>query len=165
MRVYLGTNVSFAAKFRMWPSSTALGAAPTYELALKSFAPKVSFMFGPQVLPTQSPSSFYAFLGAGPLVGPRTSTSSPGASAIRWSYVKLVKAAVACWRSVRGTSPVFQENWNTQMGAFQAGLRKARSHASREKAGYRARSDGWAGSPSAIGSGELDDDKNGPGRF
>ena len=56
-----------------------------------------------------------------------------GQPAVGRSCVKLVKAAIAYWHSIRGMSPVFDGQWNTKLRAFWASLKKACSHVPQEK--------------------------------
>ena len=59
------------------------------------------------------------------MLGPKTPshvTSQPG---VRWNYVKLVKAAIAYWRVVRGERAVFDAEWTPRMGVFWPGVKRS----------------------------------------
>ena len=146
-------------------SSAAPGSVRTYEAALKSVTPKVTSKVGYQIFPMRRTSSF---------VGPRFSASSAGQLVVCWSYVELVEAAVAFWRSVRGILPVFEKDCGTHIGAFWAGLKKACSDAHREKGPLplpEKRSVleralfGASIHCGAVGTNEYGEDKTGLGRF
>ena len=106
-------------------SASDLSAAPAttlpYEAVARSTAPDVSSRLGSHVLPMPSVFSSHALFGVVLLVGPRTYSSDFYQPDVRWSYDKLVKAAITYWPSVRGTSPVLESDRSTQTGASSAG--------------------------------------------
>ena len=115
-------------------SSAAPGSVRTYLAVLKNIARKVTSKLGSSILPMTSEASFDASFGSVVLIGPRPAASSTAQPAVRWSYMKLVKAAVAYWLSLRGVQPVFDAQWSPRMGVFGAGIQRACSHISQEKA-------------------------------
>ena len=64
-----------------------------------------------KVWPMSSEDVFYAFFSAVVLLGPKTALSVSVQPAVRWGYVKLVKAAVAYWHVARGSRAVFDCEW------------------------------------------------------
>ena len=74
------------------------------------------------------------FFASSLLVGPRRPSPAASQPVPRWSYVKLVKAVAVYWHIVRGIRAVSEEGRSPLMGAFRAGIKKARPHATREKA-------------------------------
>ena len=63
-------------------------------------------------------AQFFAFFGAVLLLGPKSSSPVSSQPGVRWSYVKLVKAAATYWRVVRGTRAAFGGEWSPRMGRF-----------------------------------------------
>ena len=43
---------------------------------------------------------------------------------MRWSHVKLVKAAVAFWHVVRWKRAIFDDEWPPRVGAFWCGIKR-----------------------------------------
>ena len=78
----------------------------TYEAKLRAFAPKVTAKLNSRILPTVSEGVLYAFTAA-LLPGPKSPSSVTGQPAVRRSYVKLFKAAVAFRHVVGGRRTIF----------------------------------------------------------
>ena len=76
---------------------------------------------------------FYAFLSAVVSPGPNAASSVSVQLAVRRSYVKLLKAAVAYWHVVRGSRAVFACEWSPRMVVFCSGITRFCVHASMEK--------------------------------
>ena len=72
-----------------------------------------------------SGDAFYAFFGAVVLLGPSTASSVSAQTAVRRSYVKLVKAAAAYWRVARGSRAAYDCGWSPRMGVFWPGIRRS----------------------------------------
>ena len=118
-------------------SASAASAAPltvrTYEATLRATVPKFAAKLGTRVLPMSPGDAFYAFLSAVVLLGPKAASPVSTKPGVRRSYVKIVKAAVGCWRAVRGTRAAFALEWSPRMGVFWPGIKRPRVHASLEK--------------------------------
>ena len=67
------------------------------------------------------------------LLDPRTASSVSSHPGVRWGFVKLVKAAVACWHVARGTRSVFVLEWDPRMGVSWPGITRPCVHALSEK--------------------------------
>ena len=113
--------------------SAASGTARNYEATLRAIAPKVSAKLSLRVLPMGSRGAFYAVLAAVWLLGPKSPSSVTGQPAVRWSYVKLVKAAAAFWHVLRGKRAIFEDEWSPRMGVFWNGIKRSRVRATSEK--------------------------------
>ena len=87
--------------------SAAPGTVRTYETPLRAIAPKVAAKLSSRALPMDSESASYALSGAAAVLGPGPSSSVTGQHAVRWSYVKLVEAAVAFCHVASGMRAVF----------------------------------------------------------
>ena len=111
----------------------APGTARTYEATIRGIAPKVTAKLSSCVLPMESEGAFYAFFTAALLQGPKSLSSATRQPAVRWSYVKLVKAAVAFWHVVRGKRAIFDTEWFPRMGALRAGIKCSYVRATSEK--------------------------------
>ena len=103
--------------------SAASGSVRAYEATFRSIVPKVASKLGPQVLPMRSEAQFCASFGSALTLVPKTASPVSSQPGVRWSYVKLVKAAVAHWRATRGERAVFDAQWTPRMGVFGAGLK------------------------------------------
>ena len=99
-------------------SSAAPGAVRTYEAILRSLAPRVVDILGAPARPMADEAAFIALFGAALLLGPKSHTLATGQPAVKWSYVKLAKAAVASWHVARGSRAVFDGEWSPRMGFF-----------------------------------------------
>ena len=99
-------------------ASTASGAVRTCEAILRGIAPKVAPNLGSPVLPMSTEAQFLSFFGAVLILGPNSPSPVSGLPGVRWKYVKLVKAAAAHWRVVRGVRAVFDSERSPRMGAF-----------------------------------------------
>ena len=113
--------------------SAASGAVRTYAATLRSIAPKVMSKLGCPVLPMLSEQQFFAYFGPVLLLGPKSASPVSTHSGVRWSYVQLVKAAIAYWRAVRGQPAVFGSQWSPRMRVFWSGVKRSCVHASAEK--------------------------------
>ena len=102
----------------------ASGAVRTYEAILRGIAPKATLKLGPPVLPMATEAQFLSFFGAALLLGPKSPFPVSGVPGVRWNYVKLVKAAAAHWRVVRGERAVFDAEWSPRMGVFWTGVER-----------------------------------------
>ena len=109
--------------------SVATGAVRTYEATLRGIAPKVTLKLGSQVVPRSAEAQFFAFFGAVLLIGPKSPSPVSSHPGVRWNYVKLVKAAVACWHVVRGERAIFDVERSPRMGESRknASTRRPRS--------------------------------------
>ena len=107
-----------AAAESAFATSAAPGAVRTYEVTLRAIVPKFAAKSGSQMLPMSPEGAFCAFFSAVVLLGPKTASSVSAQPAVRWSYVKLVKAAVAFWRIVRGLRAVYDREVFPRMGVF-----------------------------------------------
>ena len=67
------------------------------------------------------------------LLGPKSPSPVSAQPGVRWSYVNLVKAAVAFWHVVRGKRAVLDADWTPRMGVFWAGIKRSCVHGSVEK--------------------------------
>ena len=105
----------------------------TYGATLRSIVPKVTSELGPPVLPRVSEPQFFAFFGSALLLGPKSASPVSSQPGVRWSYVKLVKAAIACWRVALGQRAVLGDQWSPRMGVFWSGMKRPCVHASVEK--------------------------------
>ena len=103
----------------------------TYKATLRAVALKVTAKLPPlclnslravalnsRALPMESGGAPYAFFAAAVLLGPMSPSSLSGQLAIRWSYVKLVKAAAAFRHVARGVLSAFDAEWYPQMGVL-----------------------------------------------
>ena len=63
------------------------------------------------------------------LLGPITPPSVTGQPAVRWSYLKQVKAFAAFWHVVRGKRAVFDDEWPPRAGAFCSSIKRSCAHA------------------------------------
>ena len=86
---------------RFFVTSAAPGAVRTYEAALRALVPKVTAKLGSQVLPVSPEDVFYAFSSAAVSLAPTAASSVSVQPAVRRSFVKVVRAAVAYWRVAR----------------------------------------------------------------
>ena len=114
-------------------ANASSGTVHTYEAVLRGMVPKVTLKLGSAVLPMRTEAQFFAFFGGVLMLGPKTAspvTSQPG---VRWNYVKLVKAAAAYWRVVRGERAVFDIEWTPRMGVFWSGIKRSSVHSTAEK--------------------------------
>ena len=114
-------------------ANAASGTVHTYEAALRGIAPKVMAKLGSAVLPMGTEAQFLSFFGAVLMLGPKTQSPATSQPGVRWSYVKLVKAAVAYWHVVRGERAVFDAEWTPRMGVFWPGVKRSCVHATSEK--------------------------------
>ena len=76
-------------------SSTVPGTARTNEAVLRPLVPRVVESLGAPALPMSNEVAFIACFDSTLLFGPKSPTLTTGQPAVRWSYVRLVKAAVA----------------------------------------------------------------------
>ena len=74
-------------------------------------APRITAEPGAKVSPMSAEDVFHAFLSSVELLGTMAVSSVSAQPAVRWSYAKLVKAAAASWRAVRGSRAVFDLEW------------------------------------------------------
>ena len=111
----------------------ASGTVRTYEAILRGIAPKATLRLGSSVLPMATEAQFLSFFGAVSILGPKSPSPVSGLPSVRWSYVKLVKAAIAHWRAVRAERAVFDADWSPRMVVFWAGVKRKCIHASSEK--------------------------------
>ena len=93
----------------LFASSAALGKVRTFEAACDSAEGngKAQFARVTDVIGRRVPCLFTAVV----LLGPKSPSPPPGQSAVRCSYVELIKAVVAFWQVVRGMRPVFDAAW------------------------------------------------------
>ena len=102
-------------------AGSASSAVRTYEAILRGIAPKVTLKLGSAVLPMRTDAQFFSFFGAVLMLGPKSASPVTSHQGVRWNYVKLVKAAVAYWRVVRGDRAFFDAEWTPRMGASGPG--------------------------------------------
>ena len=114
-------------------ASAASGAVRTYEAILRGLAPKAALKLGSPVLLTSAEAQFLSFFGAVLILGPESPSPVSGLPVVRRNYVKLVKAAAAHWRVVRGERAVFDAEWAPRMGVFWSGVKRKCIHPSVEK--------------------------------
>ena len=69
-------------------------------------------------------AQFLSFFGAVLILGPKSPSPASALLGVRWNYVKLVKAAVAHWRVVRGERAVFDAEWSPRMGVCWSGVKR-----------------------------------------
>ena len=75
--------------------SAAPGTVRTYEATLRAIAPKALAKLSLRALPLESEGVIYAFFAAASLLGPKSPASGREQPAVRWSFVKMDKAAAA----------------------------------------------------------------------
>ena len=78
-------------------------------------------------------AQFYKFFGSVLMLGFKSASPASARPGVRWSYVKLAKAAAAYWHVVRGERAVFDIQLPPRMGVFWAGIKRSRIHATLEK--------------------------------
>ena len=89
---------------------------------------------GSQASPMSSGDAFYVILSAVALVGSKTASSVSALPAVRWSYVELVKSAVAYRHVVGGSRVAFDHDWSPRMRVFLSGVKRSCVNVSAEKA-------------------------------
>ena len=67
------------------------------------------------------------------MLGPKSASPVTPQQGVRWNYVKLVRAAVAYWRVVRGERALFDVEWAPRMGVFWPGAKRSCIHSTLEK--------------------------------
>ena len=113
--------------------SASTGTIRTYEGILRGVAPKVTLKLGSQVLPMAAEALFLSFFGAVLLLGPKSPSPVSALPGFRRKYVKLVKAAAAHWRAVRGERAVFDAEGSPRMGVSRPGVKRKFIYSSVEK--------------------------------
>ena len=104
--------------------SAATGTGRTYGAILRGIAPNVTLKLGSQMLPMSAEAQFLSFFGAVLLLGPTSPYPVSALPGVRWNYVKLVRAAVAHWRVVRGDRAILDTEWPPRMGFFWSGVKR-----------------------------------------
>ena len=96
----------------------------TFGAFLRGIIPKATLKLGPPVLPMATEAQFLSVFGAVSLLGPKSPLPASCLPGVRRNYEKLVKAAAAHWRVVRGERAVFDAEWSPRMGVFWSGVKK-----------------------------------------
>ena len=112
----------------VFATSALPGAVRTYEARLRASAPRFTAKLGSQVLPMSPGDLFFASFVVIAILIPRAASSVSAQPAISWSYVKLVKAAVAYWRVARGLRAVFDAEGSARIRVFWPGIERSRGH-------------------------------------
>ena len=98
-------------------ASAAPGTVRTFAAVLRRVVTKMTGKLGAPAIPMVSEPAFFGFFASALLVRPHSPSSAPSQLAVRWSYVRLVEAALAFWRSRRNGRVVFDKDRSLQMGA------------------------------------------------
>ena len=114
-------------------ASAAPGTIRTYKVVPKSMRPRIVDKLGSPALSMGREGIFFVFFGSLVSSGPESAPLIHGRPAARRNFVKVLNAAVAFWRVVRGLRAVFDGGWFSRMGVFPNGLKRSCVRTSHKK--------------------------------